>query len=110
MKSRSIGGLATEDDAVDADAAASAADAELVAVEEVDADVGADAPVAKAGDAEAVAWRAIVDAVDVAEESDAVGCVAVAPDVGLEVIAGELACALPGALAGAADALSNCGC
>jgi hypothetical protein len=55
MKSRSIGGLATDGDAVDADAAASAADAELVAVEEVDADVGADAPVAKAGDAAAVA-------------------------------------------------------
>jgi hypothetical protein len=107
MKSRSIGGLATDGDPVDADAAASA---EFVAVVEVDADVGAEAAVAKAGDAEAVAWRAIVDAIDVAEEIEAVGCVAVAAGVDLEVIADALAWALPGALAGAADALSNCGC
>jgi hypothetical protein len=54
MKSRSIGGLALDGcDVVNADAAASVADAELVAVVEVDADVSADATVAKAGDAEA---------------------------------------------------------
>jgi hypothetical protein len=48
MKSRSIGGVATDAcDAVAADAAASAADAELGAVVEGEADIGADAAVAE---------------------------------------------------------------
>ena len=83
---------------------------------EDDADVGADA--ANAGDAanaeaEAAiveAWGAVVDGVEAIEESDAAGCVAVAGGVGLEELAGALACKLAAALASAADAESNCGC
>jgi hypothetical protein len=98
MKSRSIGGVATDGCAA---APADVADTEGIVTVEVtdDRDVGVDveadvgASVELAGES-----GAIVDGVGVGEGAD------------LEVLAGALACALVEARAGATGAGSNCGC
>jgi hypothetical protein len=88
MKSRSIGGVATDVGAAAAPDGVVVAD--VLAVVEVAADVGAGAEVADAWDAN-------------------VGGVGVAEGTGLDVFTGALAGVLVAALAGATDTGSCCG-